>query len=142
MKLTCRTDAQLSSAIGEIRQAYKTAGFVEVTISTAKKRSVSQNSLAHEWYTQIASELRELSAHEVKRECKLNYGIPILRAEDEDFRAQYDGLIKGRFSYEEKLQVMDWMPVTSLMTTDQLSRYLEAVQSAYAKRGVVLEFPQ
>jgi hypothetical protein len=36
---------------------------------------------------------------------------------------------------------MDWLPVTSLMNTDQLSRYLEAVQAAYAKRGVVLEFP-
>jgi hypothetical protein len=66
----------------------------------------------------------------------------MLRAEDEDFREMYDGMVKERFSYEEKLQLMKWIPVTSLMNTDQLSRYLEAVQSAYAKRGVILEFPQ
>jgi hypothetical protein len=66
----------------------------------------------------------------------------MLRAESEDFRSQYDGLIKDRFSYEEKLQMMDFFPVTSLMTTDQTSRYLDKVQEAYAKRGVILEFPQ
>lgn len=142
MKLTCRTDAQLSSAIGEIRQSYKTAGFVEVQIRTTKRRTDDQSALSHVWYGQIAAELRELSAHEVKRECKLCYGVPILRAEEPDFREKYDGMIKDRFSYEEKLVMMDFIPVTSLMNTDQLSRYLEAMQTAYAKRGVILEFPQ
>ena len=141
MKHSARTDSQLSNVLGEVRQAYKANGFVEVDIRTGKRRSDDQNALSHGWYEQVAKELREHSAHEVKRECKLLFGVPILRAEDEDFRAQYDGLIKDRFSYEEKLALMDWLPVTSLMTTDQLSRYLEAMQSAYAKRGVSLEFP-
>lgn len=141
MKMQARNDAALSNILGEVRQAFKANGFVEVDIRTGKRRSDDQNAISHAWYEQIARELREQSAHEVKRECKLLFGVPILRAEEPDFKAQYDALVKDRFSYEEKLALMDWMPVTSLMTTDQLSRYLESMQAWYVKRGVVLEFP-
>lgn len=141
MKMQARTETALSNILGEVRQAYKANGFVEVDIRTGKRRSDDQNAISHAWYEQIARELREHSAAEVKRECKLIFGVPILRAEEPDFRDQYDALIKGRFSYEEKLALMDWLPVTSIMTTDQLSQYLEAMQAAYARRGVSLEFP-
>ena len=141
MKMQARTETALSNILGEVRQAYKANGFVEVDIRSGTRRSDSQNSISHAWYEQIASELREQSAHEVKRECKLLFGVPILRAEEPDFREQYDALVKDRFSYAEKLALMDWMPVTSLMTTDQLSRYLESMQAGYGKRGVILEFP-
>jgi ATP phosphoribosyltransferase len=142
MKASARTEQALSKLLGDIRECYKAHGYVSVQYGAERKRSLDQNALAHTWYEQIAEELREYSAHEVKRECKLVYGVPMLRAESEDFRSQYDGLIKDRFSYEEKLQMMDFFPVTSLMTTDQTSRYLDKVQEAYAKRGVILEFPQ
>ena len=72
--------------------------------------------------------------------CKLHHGVPILRAESEDFREAYDGAIKG-LTYEQKLKVMRILPVTSLMSKAQLSKYLEAVQDDFAKRGVVLAFP-
>ena len=72
--------------------------------------------------------------------CKLHHGIPILRAEDAEFREFYDGALKG-LAYEHKLQAMKYLPVTSLMTKDQLSKYLEAVQRDYATRGVYLQFP-
>lgn len=58
-----------------------------------------------------------------------------------DFRERYDSLIRARFSYEEKLKLMRWFPVTSLMSVDQLSRYLEAVRDDYARSGVFLDFP-
>lgn len=60
---------------------------------------------------------------------------------DADFRQQYDSLVKDRFTYEEKLELMRWFPVTSLMTKAQESKYLEAVQAHWAKRGVQLNFP-
>ena len=40
-----------------------------------------------------------------------------------------------------KLKVMRLLPVTSLMTKAQLSKYLEAVQADFGSRGVVLAFP-
>lgn len=139
MKLQARTELQLQNIIGEMRQMFKRSGFVEADIRDDKKRSLDQNGQAHVWYQQIANELREGTVLEVKCECKLTLGVPILRAESDDFRTEYDTLIKTRYSYEEKLRVMQWFPVTSLMTTDQLNQYLTAMQTAYAGR-VALEF--
>ena len=45
-------------------------------------------------------------------------------------------------AYEDKLILMEWFPVTSLMTTPQLSQYLESVQRHYQRLGVWLEFPE
>ena len=66
--------------------------------------------------------------------------MPILRAEDSEFRETYDSAIKG-LTYEQKLRVMRILPVTSLMTKPQLSKYLEEVQKDFDKRNVRLEFP-
>lgn len=73
--------------------------------------------------------------------CKLHHGVPILRAEDDEFREAYDGAIKG-LTYEQKLLVMRVFPVTSRMTTKQLTKYAEAVRDDFASRGVHLDFPQ
>jgi hypothetical protein len=105
-----------------------------------KSRSQEQNALSHVWYQQLAAKLREYTADGYKAECKLRLGIPILRGEDEEFRAKYDATIK-HLDYEQKITVMEWFPVTSLMNTSQLSQYLEQMQQTYADR-VQLRFPQ
>ena len=143
---TVTTDAKLSACVGTIRALLRKQGWVRVSWSADKGRSVSQNALAHSWYGQIASELGDRTEREVRAECKLLYGVKILREEVPEYREQYDRLIKGRFTYEEKLALMagagddDGYPVTRLMSTDQLTRYLEAIHEAYRGR-VALEFP-
>lgn len=133
------TPAKLSAVIGEMRDALKQAGWLRVTYSHDKGRTAQQNALAFAWYAQIAAELLENTTEGVHAECKLRYGVPLLRAEDADFRAMYDGALKA-MTYEQKLKVMAYLPVTRLMTTDQLSQYLTAIREAYADR-VQLEFP-
>ena len=140
MNLTINSDQSLSSAIGELRDQFKSHRFLRVSIKTGKDRSLDQNSISHAWYEQISRELREETPLGVKNFCKQNYGVPILRAENEEFRQQYDTVLKP-LSYDKKLLAMNFLPVTSLMTKDQLSQYLEAMQSAYANR-VKLEFPE
>ena len=66
--------------------------------------------------------------------------MPILRAEDDEFRKVYDEAIKG-LDYEKKLQIMKILPVTSIMTTAQLSAYLEAIKTDFMAKGIMLEFP-
>ena len=127
--------------VGDLRTAITEYGHVYVRWTTDKPRSIDQNAISHSWYMQIADELREDSTVDVKCQCKLYFGVPILRAEDADFCEMYDAIIKGR-TYEEKLAIMKYLPITSLMTTAQLSQYLDAMQLAYGKRGVSLEFPQ
>lgn len=131
----------LSTVIGELREQWARHKFLRLSIKTGKARSLDQNAVTHCWYEQIARELREDDALGWKCYAKLHHGVPILRAEDAEFRETYDSAIKG-LSYEQKLKVMRLLPVTSLMTKEQLSKYAEAVQDDFRRRGVVLEFPK
>jgi hypothetical protein len=140
MRLTVNSQESLSRAIGEIREIWRARKYIQVNIIEGKSRSISQNSISHAWYEQVARELREDDARGVKRYCKLHFGVPLLRAEDDEFREAYDGSILRTLSYEQKLLAMDVLPVTSRMTTAQLSRYMEDVQKHYRGR-VALEFP-
>lgn len=130
----------LQSLLGDIRAKWEQYKFLRVSIKTGKDRSLPQNAITHAWYGQIARELREDDELGWKCYCKLHHGVPILRAEDDEFRETYDGAIKG-LSYEQKLKVMRLLPVTSLMTKEQLSKYAELVRLDFACRGVMLEFP-
>ena len=132
----------LQRAIGDLRDLWNRHKFLRVSVKAGKDRSIPQNSLVHVWYEQIARELREDDALGWKCYCKLNFGVPILRAEDDEFRQFYDGAIKLSLSYEQKLAAMKYLPVTRLMTKEQLSKYAEAVQPDFARRGVQLESPE
>ena len=90
---------------------------------------------------QLARELPELDELGWKCLLKLHVGVPILRAEDEEFRSKYDSVVMP-MEYEKKLTIMEFWPVTSIMTISQLSMFLEKVKSEiYRMRLVRLEFP-
>lgn len=133
---------KLQRVIGDIRELWNKHKFLRLNIKTGKDRSLDQNAISHAWYAQIAQELREDTPEGVKCECKLRFGVPIMRAADVDFCEMYDAAIKNHLTYEQKLKAMRFLPVTSLMTVPQLSQYLVDIQKEFAKRGVVLEFPE
>ena len=135
------SEQSLQSAIGDLREMWNTFKYVKLNAKTGKSRSLDQNAISHAWYEQLSRELREDDILGWKCHCKLHYGVPILRAEDDEFREAYDAVIK-RLTYEQKLIAMRHWPVTSIMTKTQLSKYLEAMQEDFAKRGVRLEFPE
>lgn len=140
--MIANSQESLQRCIGEIREQWNAHRYLYISVKTGKKRSLDQNAISHTWYDQIARELREDTPEGVKCECKLRLGVPILRADDAEFREMYDNAIKGHLSYEQKLKAMRFIPVTSLMTKRQLSRYLEDMQRTYAEQGVQLEFPE
>ncbi len=140
MKLTIATEAQCQAACGAIRTAFREHGYLRVQFSESKPRSLSQNALKEVFYEQISRELAEDTIEGVTCECKLRFGVPILRRDDQDFKTMYDSALKG-MSYENKLKVIRYLPVTSLMNTTQLSEYVETISREYAKRGLHLELP-
>jgi hypothetical protein len=73
---------------------------------------------------------------------KLHYGVPLLRAESEEFREVYDRLVKP-LSYEDKLIFMERLgfSVSSLLTTKQMTQYLDAIYTEFTGRGVRLTRP-
>jgi hypothetical protein len=139
--ITINSEVSLQTFIGDIREQWNRHKFLRVTVKAGKDRSLDQNAISHAWYEQLARELREYDALGWKCECKLLHGVPILRAEDPEFRRFYDGAIKATLMYPEKLAAMKFVPVTSLMTKQQLSKYLEAMREHFLRRGVRLEFP-
>jgi len=103
-------------------------------------RSGAQNRLAFRWYKEIAEQKMDQTPEEWRAYCKLTKGVPILRAENEEFREIYDRLIRP-LGYEDKLALMSAqidMPITSLMKVKQFSAYLEDVQRHFATDGVIL----
>lgn len=127
--------------LGDLREEWRRNKYLKVRATAGRSRSLDQNAISHAWYSQMAIEDRQDDELGHKCYCKLHHGVPILRAENPEFRESYDAAIRD-LTYAQKLQVMKLLPVTSLMTKPQLSKYLEAVQADYAKRGVHLSFPE
>lgn len=130
----------LQSAFGRLRNAFMSYKYLQVSVRKGKDRSLKQNSHSHAWYGQLERELPEDDASGWKCFCKLHFGVPILRAEDPDFREMYDAKLRP-LPYETKLLLMRWIPVTSLMTKAQLKNYETAMQEHFARHGVTLDYP-
>ena len=135
------SEESLQRTLGDLRTLWFKHRFLKLSVKSGKDRSIPQNSISHAWYAQLSRELPEDDALGWKCFCKLHFGVPILRVEDEDFRRDYDAAVKP-MGYEQKLVIMKFWPVTSIMTVPQLSAYAVAMQAGMAQRGVRLEFPE
>jgi len=118
-----------------------------VDIRKGKHRSVEQNRLQRRWLGEIFGQLTEAatfhSPEDVRGFCKLTFGVPIMR-EDSGFRDGYDRIIKP-LSYESKIEIMKEpldFSVTRLMTTEQKTRYLDAIYKYFTERGLHLTQPE
>lgn len=105
-----------------------------------ERRSLDQNAMIYALYQQIAEQSEGEQIVDIRRECKLRYGVPIMRAGSEEFRYVYDRAIKP-LDYEFKLRAMDWLPVTSQMGKAQATEYIDTVIREYSQRGLSLVHP-
>jgi hypothetical protein len=113
---------------------------ITVTWRQGRDRSLDQNHLQFLWAREFSEVMGDRTLDEVRCDWKLRHGVPILRAEDDKFRQTYDAVLKPR-TFEEKLAVMQYLPVTSLMTVPQMTAYLDAVQRECLQMGVRLTDP-
>jgi len=105
---------------------------VEMVLTTDQKRSVQQNKYIYSLYS-LATHTPKGEGHkalDIRCICKLTKGVPILYTEDKEFREMYQANIKA-FSYEDKIRIMSFFPVTSRMTLPQLSQYIDAIIEEY-----------
>lgn len=108
-----------------------------------RDRSIPQNKLQRLWVKEAAAQ-GDCTAEEYRGYCKLHFGVPILRNEDEKFRKDYDRYIR-HLPYETKLALM-MIPfdveVTRLMNTEQKKRYLDMVYTHFTGLGYKLTEPK
>ena len=113
-------------------------------ITKGRPRSIEQNKLNWMWMGEISEQLGDMTIEEVRGTCKLTHGVPILRAENEQFREVYDRLIKDH-PYEAKVEMM-MLPldfaITRIMKVPQMQAYLDAIHRHYTAEGVQLTEPE
>lgn len=113
-----------------------------------EKRSTDQNRLQRLWINEAAEQdTIGMTAEEYRAYCKLHFGVPMLRNENDTFAELYDSKIRDRvppYSYEQKLEFMaiPWdMHVTRLMTIKQHDKYLNMMHDHFTSLGMILTIP-
>lgn len=105
-------------------------------------RSLQQNRLQFQWFNDAEGQ-GDQTANEYRAYCKLHFGVPLLRSEDEEFRSVYDEIIRPA-PYENKMRMMmppiD-LPVTSRMKVKTMSLYLNQVWDHFTGLGYQLTDP-
>lgn len=142
LKRFIKTDQDKAQLIAFIQNQSKP---ITITIEQGiiGKRSLDQNKLQRLWINELA-EQGDMTAEEYRAYCKLHFGVPILRNENDKFRQLYDKKVKWR-SYADKLEFMAEpfdFPVTRLMTTKQHKQYLDAIYVYFTGRGYELTDPE
>jgi hypothetical protein len=111
------------------------------TVRPGRMRSLDQNRLQWLWANEAAAQRGDTTNVEVQREWKLNIGVPILLEENAVFPALWEA-VDEKLNYGEKLLLMHVLQVTSVMTTKQLSRYLDEVYRQNTEAGIELTDPE
>ena len=116
-----------------------------LNVTATDRRSLSQNAKKSVLYKEAADLKGDMTANQVELECKLNYGMSILRRHEPTtdaaksnsvkFWAYFDSLI-----YEERIELMRTTDVTKIMSTAELSEYIDELNEYINK--IRTDYPQ
>lgn len=107
------------------------------------KRTDAQNRTVHKWNGEIAAQRGDVTAQEVKAECNLKYGYPIMSRDDAEWDAVFSFVFRD-LNYENKLKAIGALdiPFTRKMNVKQLSEYMDQMSRDYRSQGFVLTDPE
>jgi hypothetical protein len=112
----------------------------EVEIHKHKKaRSDAQNRLSHVWYREIGS-FMGITEAEAKARCKLKFGVQILAKNDKWFEKRWQELCEAHHRVF-LLDMMELIPITSLMDVEEFSKYLTELENYFGPQGCPLSHP-
>lgn len=127
--------ARLLAYLGDFPQPFT------ITVSQGKGRTLSQNALVHKWFSEIAVHFNDRDMLDVKADCNMAYGIPILTRDDEAYRR-----FLARLNLDDRglryANRTGLLPVTSYMDTKQLKEYMDMMERDYREQGVRLTDPE
>lgn len=138
----CRTKEDLIEIFRKLESIRQQKGQVQVAgtsgnlkAEVVSLRNLEQNDMKERQVHEIAKQLYGGDEQATRLEIKLNVAAPILCREDQKFRAFFNAVVKP-FDYPRQLKCMEWIPVTSIMTTKQMSETIEKTFDYYAQQGV------
>jgi hypothetical protein len=149
--------AKLSTFVENIQTDMEEDGkpfFITATNDRAEVRSLSQNALSAIYYSAISTHFNYTKL-EARLRCKIDFGLPALyeqsglppekkgnkaavRVAKKVMRTLH--IIKFKYlGYENKMEVMENLPCTSIMTTAVFCDYMKQIEMYYVDKGLVLE---
>ena len=112
-----------------------------VVLKDGRGRSYDQNKLQFLWAAEAAAHRQDMTAREVQLEWKVLFAAPILMQEDGKF-ADLWSWADCHLTYDKKLELMDYIPVTSLLSMKGFARYLDDILRYHAEQGIQLTVPE
>lgn len=114
-----------------------------VTVTAGEKRTDAMNRTIHKWFSQIATHYGDRDILDVKADCNLRYGRPILVRDDREWSTAF-GVIFGRLDHALTRRIVRTLdvPFTRRMTVKQLCEYMDMMQRDYRSEGVALIDPE
>jgi hypothetical protein len=135
-KIVINSDKSLSEFLIFIAKLYLQFRYLRISIIAGLDRSIDQNSMFFELYTHIADWMHGGNVEAARAECKLNYGLPILRRDDEALSELCSRSI-DLFNHEDQLKFISTMSVTSEMSKEQGREYITTVMDIYSEQGLM-----
>ena len=138
---------RILNTIDDLRDFIRFLGNLKLPVTVewvqGRDRTKEQNDLQWLWAAEVAAQFGDRESADVQAEWKLRHGVPILRADSPEFRAEYDSIIRP-LPYATKLRAMKVLgfEVTSRMKVGQMIRYLDAVQRESLEMGFRLTEPR
>lgn len=115
-------------------------GNVIITITKEEDaRSTDQNSLFYALYNDISKSEIGMTLKDAKRHCKLHIGLRQILILDKAYKKKWADILHSMqaLDEEQKMILMDAMPVTSEFKKKQGSEYIDLVHLEFAPQGVV-----
>lgn len=114
-----------------------------VSWSQGASRREAQNRLAQRWFTDIARQLGDTTHEDVRADCKVTFGVPIISAENDAFRQSWRETFAplGYEAVRRAVRDLD-VPVTRLMTVVQMTAFMDAMSAHWTDLGVYLTDPE
>ena len=137
-EITLKHKSDGKKAIQAIYDAWRDDAIHVVTIKPLKKdRRLIQNRLMWHWYKELSKQIdcHGMTKDDLVKQNKLNLGVPIL-LNDADFAEMWEST--KYLSYQQKINIMEFMPVTSIMKISQMTEYLTDFKMYWNQKGVEL----
>jgi hypothetical protein len=135
-KIVINSDKSLSEFLIFIAKLYLQFRYLRISIIAGLDRSIDQNSMFFELYTHIADWMHGGNVEAARAECKLHYGLPILRRDDEALSELCARSI-DLLNHEDQLKFIATMSVTSEMSKEQGREYITTVMDIYSEQGLM-----
>lgn len=145
-RLKVNSKESLSKAIAKIGALFGDHKYLVVTVRVGRDRTLDQNALWFSFYKRISEMAGIGDSEDARMYCKLHFGVPIMRRDDEAFRDGWNQVLLN-LEYEQKLKLMgpcalfgpEGFPVTRLFNRKQGIEYTEKIVYTFSEKGVYFD---